>query len=93
MRSVQVKKSQRVKTMAGRSNQFFSLVQTGVLLLSFLLIGSQSLVYADTDFLLKEDPGKGGFSVINSKMDFKPTDWLTLVSKLEFILFHAEPFQ
>ncbi|MBF0522077.1 MAG: LPS assembly protein LptD [Candidatus Omnitrophica bacterium] len=37
-------------------------------------------VRSDIDFLLKEDPGKGGFSIINSEMDFNPTDWLTLYS-------------
>ncbi|HPN88257.1 MAG TPA: LPS assembly protein LptD [Candidatus Omnitrophota bacterium] len=30
-----------------------------------------------TDFLLKENPGKGGFHTISSDIDIKPTDWLT----------------
>jgi hypothetical protein len=34
----------------------------------------------ETPFLLKEDPGKGGFGTITSKLELKPSDWLSFAS-------------
>ena len=35
-------------------------------------------VAVNTDFLLKEDRAPGGFNLIQSDIDFRPADWLTL---------------
>ncbi len=37
-----------------------------------------------SDFLLKDDPAGGGFSLVKSEMDVKPFDWLTLYSDSEY---------
>lgn len=34
-------------------------------------------IIGKTDFLLKEDPGKGSFNTVTSDIEFRPVDWLT----------------
>lgn len=37
-----------------------------------------------SDFLLKEDPGKGSFNSVKSDIEFRPADWLTFFSDTEY---------
>jgi hypothetical protein len=37
-----------------------------------------------TDFFLKDDPGQGGFNLINADIDFKPSKWITFYLDSEY---------
>lgn len=41
-------------------------------------------ILAKTDFLLKEDVGKGSFNTVTSDIEFRPVDWLTFHSDTSY---------